>query len=235
MWLHHKNLNSITGERVMMKFMSKRLCALGLAGSLIFGVTLSTGCFGTFPFARTVWDINKDVSSNKYVQWLVFLGLTVIPVYGAAVVVDLFVGNSLEFWSGEPMMTEDGETPVEKKVVELSDDRKAVMTRLGKRHVHVRIVEDGQPDREFILDGRGDSLVVRDGDGGFLGAASEADDGGVLVTDEEGQVIEHHDANSVEQLEEDLERDGVRGAKHFAAEYRRAQGPMEATMVRSWF
>lgn len=218
----------------MMKMMSKRLCALGLAGSLVFGLTLSTGCFGTFPFARTIWDINEDVSSNKYVQWLVFLGLTIIPVYEVAVVVDLFVGNSLEFWSGEPMMAEDGETPVDKKVVELSDEREAVMTRLGERHVHVQIVEEGQVDREFILDGRGDNLVLRDGDGGFLGAASGAEDGGVLVTDEEGQVIEHHDANSVEQLKEDLERDGVQGATHFAAEYRRERGPMDATIVRSW-
>jgi hypothetical protein len=208
-------------ETMMIKLLSKRLLAVGMAGTLAFGAAVTTGCFGTFPFARTIWEINEDISSNKFVQWLVFLGLTVIPVYEAAVIIDLFVGNSLEFWSGEPMNAENGEAPPKEKVVEMSDGRTAHMTRLDKKHVHVKILKDGEVDREYILDGRGDSLELRDGEGNFLGAAMDADGGGVLVTDEEGRVIEHHDARSVEQLKGDIQRAGVDGAKDFAADYRR--------------
>jgi hypothetical protein len=215
----------------MMKIVSKRLLTLGMAGSLVFGAAVTTGCFGTFPFARTIWEINKDISSNKFVQWLVFLGLTILPVYEAAVIIDLFVGNSLEFWSGESIVVEDGEheQPPKEKVVELSDGRTAHMTRLDNKHVHVKIFEDGEVDREYVLDGRGDSLELRDGEGHLLGAASSAGDGGVLVTDEEGRVIEHHDARSVDQLQDDIKRAGADGANEFAADYRREREPLSPT------
>jgi hypothetical protein len=61
----------------------------------------TTGCFGNFSLTRKVYDYNKEVSPDKWVRWLVFLVLNVIPVYGFATIFDALFANSLEFWTGE--------------------------------------------------------------------------------------------------------------------------------------
>lgn len=61
----------------------------------------TTACFGSFHVTRNVWSFNKKVSPNKWVQELVFLGLTILPVYSIAGLVDAVVVNSVEFWTGE--------------------------------------------------------------------------------------------------------------------------------------
>ncbi len=58
------------------------------------------GCFGRFELVRKTYDFNKEVSSDKWIQWLVFLVITIIPVYGFAAFVDAILLNSLEFWTG---------------------------------------------------------------------------------------------------------------------------------------
>ena len=58
------------------------------------------GCFGRFELVRKTYDFNKEVSSDKWIQWLVFLVITIIPVYGFSAFVDAIVLNSVEFWTG---------------------------------------------------------------------------------------------------------------------------------------
>jgi hypothetical protein len=70
----------------------------------------TAGCFGNFALTRKVYDYNKDVSSDKWVRWLVFLILNVIPVYGFATMFDALFANSIEFWTGENPVTADAGT-----------------------------------------------------------------------------------------------------------------------------
>jgi hypothetical protein len=67
-----------------------------LAGA---SATLLSGCFGSFSATRKLWGWNDDVG-NKWVNWLVFLGLSILPVYELFVLADVLVLNSLEFWTG---------------------------------------------------------------------------------------------------------------------------------------
>jgi hypothetical protein len=66
----------------------------------LVGLLGGTGCFGAFNGTRQVREFNEDVHPNRWVQWLSFLGMTVIPVYPAAIVVDGVWANSTEFWTG---------------------------------------------------------------------------------------------------------------------------------------
>jgi hypothetical protein len=66
------------------------LCFLPLAG----------GCFGSFNLTRKVYQFNKSVSPDKWLRWLLFLALNVIPVYAFATAVDVFFANAWEFWAG---------------------------------------------------------------------------------------------------------------------------------------
>lgn len=64
------------------------------------GLVASTGCFGSFQLTRKVYNWNKTVSSDKWVQELVFLGLNIVPIYGVASFADAVFANTVEFWTG---------------------------------------------------------------------------------------------------------------------------------------
>ena len=73
-----------------------------------------TGCFGSFELARKVHKWNSEVSDAKFVNELVFLGLWILPVYEFAVLGDLLIFNTIEFWEGtDPLAMEPGETATE--------------------------------------------------------------------------------------------------------------------------
>jgi hypothetical protein len=68
-------------------------------------VPLTSACFGSFNLTRKLIGFNRSVSANKWVQWFVFLGLTIIPVYSFASLADMFFANSIEFWTGKNPIT----------------------------------------------------------------------------------------------------------------------------------
>ena len=77
-----------------------------IAVALLVGfVPLGSACFGSFNLTRKLIGFNKSVSPNKWIRWLVFLGLTFIPVYTFANLGELFFANSLEFWTGNNPIT----------------------------------------------------------------------------------------------------------------------------------
>ena len=75
----------------------------GVAVAVIagFGPLATAGCFGNFALTRKVYDYNKDVSSDKWVRWLVFLVLNVIPVYGFAT---MFEGLAARARAEQPLL-----------------------------------------------------------------------------------------------------------------------------------
>ena len=68
--------------------------------TLIAGALGTTACFGSFNMTRKLYGFNKNVSKEKFVRELVFLGLNVVPVYTIAGAIDAIVANSIEFWTG---------------------------------------------------------------------------------------------------------------------------------------
>lgn len=60
-----------------------------------------SGCYGPFNLTRQLHRWNGQVG-DKYVNELVFLALTILPlpVYGVAVLADMVIFNSIEFWTG---------------------------------------------------------------------------------------------------------------------------------------
>lgn len=72
---------------------------------LVSFVPLTSSCFGSFHLTRKLIGFNKSVSPNKWVRWLVFLGLNFIPVYEFASLADVLFANSVEFWTGRNPIT----------------------------------------------------------------------------------------------------------------------------------
>ncbi len=63
------------------------------------GCLVVSGCFGSFPLTNIIYDWNGGFGS-KWVRWLIFLGLIIIPVYEIALIVDALILNTIEFWTG---------------------------------------------------------------------------------------------------------------------------------------
>lgn len=72
-----------------------------LSGMLLVMSLLLSGCYGPFNLTRQLHRWNGQVG-DKYVNELVFLALTILPlpVYGVAVLADMVIFNSIEFWTG---------------------------------------------------------------------------------------------------------------------------------------
>ena len=79
-----------------------RNLALGLA---ICSITfMQVGCFGAFPLVGKVHSFNNslgpDMLPGRIIKEVAFLVMTIIPVYGVALFLDLFIFNLIEFWTG---------------------------------------------------------------------------------------------------------------------------------------
>ena len=70
-------------------------------------MTLSS-CIGSFGLTNNVLDWNKRATDNKFVNELIFIVIS--PAYAVCSVADLFVLNSIEFWTGEKVIANVGKT-----------------------------------------------------------------------------------------------------------------------------
>ena len=114
----------------MLRLRSKWLRGVVLPLVIAGFLPLTTaGCIGRFELTRKVYQFNREVDSNKWVQWLVFLVLNVIPVYGFAVMIDAIFANSVEFWTGDNPVTSDAGNA--RKVVYGPSGEVVTMTRLA--------------------------------------------------------------------------------------------------------
>ena len=75
----------------------RRTTILALSAAAVLG---TSACFGSFNLTRKLYAFNKDVSKDKFVRELVFLGLTIVPIYQIAGFIDVVVANTVEFWTG---------------------------------------------------------------------------------------------------------------------------------------
>ncbi|WP_085535166.1 DUF3332 domain-containing protein [Massilibacteroides vaginae] len=95
------------------------LMAATLASSLMF-----TSCIGSFGLTNKLLDWNRGVDS-KFVNELVFIAFHIVPVYPIAVMADILVINSIEFWSGSNPVADVGAV----KTIETNEGTYAIETK----------------------------------------------------------------------------------------------------------
>ena len=125
----------------------------------------TTACFGKFQLVQKVYKFNKEVDPDKWVQWFVFLVLSIIPIYGLATVIDVVLANSVEFWTGENPITADvGAT----KMVRGPNGEMLRLTRLADGSVSVVVEQDGKTLASFNVRPDGNSLAAWDSNGNLI-------------------------------------------------------------------
>ena len=87
---------------------------------LLAFLTMSAACYGPFNLTRAVYKWNGTLkgdspTATKWIVEGVFLGMVLLPVYGATLFIDGVILNSVEFWTGKPVKvgeSEDGKSMV---------------------------------------------------------------------------------------------------------------------------
>lgn len=123
--------------------MKKSIIALGLATSI-----LCTSCLGSFSAFNNLKEWNDGVTSNKFLDNLIFWGLNIIPVYGLFFVGDVLLFNVIEFWSGtNPIAMRDGE--FETQIIQ--KDGVAYEMTATKNRMMVKVIDGVNEGAKFDL------------------------------------------------------------------------------------
>lgn len=179
-----------------------------------------SGCFGSFALTRKIYDINQGISDNKFIRWVVFLGFTILPVYGVGTFIDALVLNSLEFWTGSNPLGggggSGGTRGASPRAVRLSPTETLKLSRDGESGVmRVELEREGQEPQVRYFEPLDDGMAVRDEAGALLLRARERADGSVEVSDASGSTVTVHSHEAVAEASAALMREGVAGlARH---------------------
>lgn len=129
---------------------------------LVAGACMFNSCIGSFGLFNTVLDWNKSATNNKFLNALIFILIS--PAYALCGVADVFIINTIEFWSGSnPVMADVGKT----KNVTGSDGKLYAITTLedgyevkGPDGKTVRFVHDEKTDAwAMVQDGKTTPLL----------------------------------------------------------------------------
>jgi hypothetical protein len=180
----------------------------------------ATGCFGSFKLTQKIWQFNKNISGEKFVQWLMFLVLVIIPVYELGTLIDALIINSIEFWSGNnPVSSVEGEDDGT-RVVRLSPTDVLRMSRDAASGVmRLEVQREGEAPVIRYFEPLENGMAVRDDAGALLVRAEEAADGAVAVTDAHGATLTVHAREALAVARRIYEEGGTEAlARHTVAQ-----------------
>jgi hypothetical protein len=162
-----------------------------------------TGCFGKFVLVKKLYAFNESVSSNKFVQTLIFWVFCLLPIYEFAAIADAVVLNLIEFWTGSnPLAMNEGDT--QQRVVE-ADGQKATLTFADRgRSVRIELTAPGRATRVLQFRGSEAAAEMRDERGQVLVSSRPGAAGGIEVVDGSGNVLAQHGAAEVMALSDTL-------------------------------
>ena len=125
----------------------------------------STACYGKFQLVRKVYRVNADIDPDKWVQWFAFIVLSVVPIYALALIIDLVLANSVEFWTGSNPILGDAGT---RKVVSGPNGESLTLIWAGAGAIDVTLESAGREPTQFRLVTERGALSAWDGDGRLL-------------------------------------------------------------------
>lgn len=114
-----------------------------LTAMLLTATILFSSCIGSFRLTNNIKDWNEGLG-DKFVNELVFIALHIVPVYEIAMFIDGVVLNSIEFWTGENVVAEPGET----KIVKNSQGQDVQVTALENGYT----ISNGETAMNLLFD-----------------------------------------------------------------------------------
>lgn len=140
--------------------------SVALTLGLLAAPVLSTGCFGQFQILRNLYGFNRTVSQDRFVRWAVFLAMNIAPVYPVGAVMDVFIANPVEFWTGT--------NPVKGSQRWLGGQPQAQLAPLPDGRVRIELAGAG-PGRVLYVRLAPDALLAWDDRGELLARITDVD------------------------------------------------------------
>lgn len=162
---------------------------------LVSLVTAITACYGPFNMTRNVYHWNSNIKgsgqvNDKWMKEFVFFGMIVIPVYMFSALLDAFVFNAIQFWSGDnPIkLTQGPDGHIQE--VQLRDQIIRVTWSEDRRSADLTYWQQGRTIRTALIVEEGDGYRLLEG-GRTLFLTELAIDGGVNFVDGDCQLVDH--------------------------------------------
>jgi hypothetical protein len=173
------------------KTLIKRIVAAIVVGSFL---TITTACYGPFNLTRNVYHWNSGIKgsgevSEKWMKEFVFFGMIIVPVYMFSALLDAFIFNSIQFWSGD--------NPV--KASELGDDGQTKVAQVGDLTMRWTATSEGATvtyerhgaiERRAMIVSSATGYRLLDERGMTLAETEYAADGTLTILDQECQVVQ---------------------------------------------
>jgi uncharacterized protein DUF3332 len=178
---------------------------------LVCFLTVTSACYGPFNMTRNVYHWNSSIKGSgevneKWMKEIVFFGMIIIPVYMFSALLDAFIFNSIQFWTGDnPIKVTQGPDghiqtvqlrDLTIHVVWTEDHHSAALTyrQQGQTIKTARIIEDGNGYR--LAEGSGQSHYLTE----------QAVDGGVNIVDGDCRLVDHISFERLRQASNELAR-----------------------------
>jgi len=172
-------------------------------------MSVTSACYGPFNLTRNVYHFNSGIKGSgevneKWMKEIVFFGMIIIPVYMFSALLDAFVFNAIQFWTGNnPVKVTQGsdghiqavELGNQTITVSWSEDHRAAdltYRRQGQTIKTARIVEEGTGYR--LVEAGGQALY----------RTEEAVDGGLNIVDGECRLVDHVPFDRLQQASSNL-------------------------------
>lgn len=177
---------------------------LVVAGVLVCSMAATTACYGPFNLTKNVYHWNSGIKgsgeiSDKWMKEFVFFGMIVVPVYMFSALLDGFIFNSIQFWSGD--------NPV--KAAEWDRDGITKTAVLGETTIRwtqtdegalVTYERHGTVERRATIISSGAGYRLIDESGIVLAEAEYEADGAVSVLDRDCRVIQRWTGDQLKSI-----------------------------------
>ncbi|HNY65367.1 MAG TPA: DUF3332 family protein [Deltaproteobacteria bacterium] len=165
-----------------------------IAITVLLASMIAISCTGTFQLTQQVHKFQTQ-PEDKWVEEILFLAFVIIPVYGAATLVDAVVFNSIEFWTGEnPMQASLNGT--ENVIVQNGNEGLSMKYDAESRDIRVASTSTGD---SFILSRTDNGVVAKNSEGEVLFTSVEDSQGGVTILDRNNRAIRHYSPDEVQK------------------------------------
>ena len=172
------------------KTLRKRIVAGMVVGSFL---TVTTACYGPFNLTKNVYHWNSNIKGSsevneKWMKEFVFFGMIIIPVYMFSALLDAFIFNSIQFWSGNnPVKANEAGSDGATRVVQLGG--LTVTMAENDRGTTVTYERNGIVERRATIETNATGYRLIDDTGALLAEAEMGQNGSVTLLDQDCQVV----------------------------------------------
>ena len=160
---------------------------------------------------RNVYHFNSGIKGSgevneKWMKEIVFFGMIIIPVYMFSALLDAFIFNAIQFWTGNnPIKVSQGPGG-HIQAVQLGDRTITVSWSEDHHSADLTYRQQGQIIKTARIVEEGDGYRLVDAGGQSVYLTEQAVDGGLNIVDDECRLVDHVSFERLQQASKDLAR-----------------------------